>query len=153
MKQIIVMIIKKTELLNHELVDLIVASVRKENKERSSQEVAEEVCSPLMETIPTTTDMSKLREEASRKRKLECLDGSRIIPVSFQFICDPYVLLVFFTKTCTQNAAVIRLAGLVESVVGSLKWEFPLVAWTNERPLENKELNAIIGAWFTLWRD
>ncbi|GJR59450.1 DNA repair helicase XPB1-like protein [Tanacetum coccineum] len=28
-----------------------------------------------------------------------------------------------------------------------------LVPWSNERPLENKELNAIIGAWFTLWRD
>nr|GEW41584.1 reverse transcriptase domain-containing protein [Tanacetum cinerariifolium] len=27
------------------------------------------------------------------------------------------------------------------------------VPWTNERPLENRELNAIIGAWFTLWRD
>ncbi|GKB90387.1 hypothetical protein Tco_0962659, partial [Tanacetum coccineum] len=27
------------------------------------------------------------------------------------------------------------------------------VPWTNERPLENKELNAIIGARFTLWRD
>nr|GEY02245.1 ulp1 protease family, C-terminal catalytic domain-containing protein [Tanacetum cinerariifolium] len=27
------------------------------------------------------------------------------------------------------------------------------VSWTNERPLENRELNAIIGAWFTLWRD
>ncbi|GJT05329.1 hypothetical protein Tco_0839791 [Tanacetum coccineum] len=26
-----------------------------------------------------------------------------------------------------------------------------MVPWTNERPLE-KELNAIIGAWFTLWR-
>ncbi|GKD20072.1 hypothetical protein Tco_1221775, partial [Tanacetum coccineum] len=25
------------------------------------------------------------------------------------------------------------------------------VPWTNERPLENRELNAIIGAWFTLW--
>ncbi|GJT53975.1 hypothetical protein Tco_0989029, partial [Tanacetum coccineum] len=24
------------------------------------------------------------------------------------------------------------------------------VPWTNERPLENRELNAIIGAWFTL---
>ncbi|GJT03123.1 putative reverse transcriptase domain-containing protein [Tanacetum coccineum] len=129
MKQIIVMIIEKTELLNHELVDLIVTSVRKENKialpvcwqlgrevlkrcatqlkPHLPKKVAEEVCSPLMETIPSTTDMSKLREEASRKRKLECLDGSRSIPV----------------------------------------------AWTNERPLENKELNAIIGAWFTLWRD
>ncbi|GJX46863.1 hypothetical protein Tco_0272053, partial [Tanacetum coccineum] len=75
---------------------------------------------------------------------------------------------------------------LFEMVVGSLKWEFPLVnrqpedwecgyyvmkwmhdfvlkyqnenfpnvvPWSNERPLENKELNAIIGAWFTLWRD
>ncbi|GJW90487.1 probable acyl-[acyl-carrier-protein]--UDP-N-acetylglucosamine O-acyltransferase, mitochondrial [Tanacetum coccineum] len=28
-----------------------------------------------------------------------------------------------------------------------------VVPWTNERPLENRELNAIIGAWFTLWRD
>nr|GEZ58028.1 ulp1 protease family, C-terminal catalytic domain-containing protein [Tanacetum cinerariifolium] len=27
------------------------------------------------------------------------------------------------------------------------------VPWSNERPLENKELNMIIGAWFTLWRD
>ncbi|GKD25088.1 hypothetical protein Tco_1231302, partial [Tanacetum coccineum] len=27
------------------------------------------------------------------------------------------------------------------------------VLWSNERLLENKELNAIIGAWFTLWRD
>ncbi|GKB73395.1 ribonuclease H-like domain-containing protein, partial [Tanacetum coccineum] len=25
------------------------------------------------------------------------------------------------------------------------------VPWSNERPLENKELNAIIRAWFTLW--
>ncbi|GKC57256.1 probable methionine--tRNA ligase [Tanacetum coccineum] len=27
------------------------------------------------------------------------------------------------------------------------------VLWSNERPLENTELNTIIGAWFTLWRD
>ncbi|GJZ54168.1 hypothetical protein Tco_0609053 [Tanacetum coccineum] len=27
------------------------------------------------------------------------------------------------------------------------------VPWSNERLLENKELNAIIGVWFTLWRD
>ncbi|GKB87976.1 hypothetical protein Tco_0960248 [Tanacetum coccineum] len=27
------------------------------------------------------------------------------------------------------------------------------VPWSNERPLENKELNGIIGAWFTLWQD
>nr|GEZ05269.1 uncharacterized mitochondrial protein AtMg00810-like [Tanacetum cinerariifolium] len=27
------------------------------------------------------------------------------------------------------------------------------VPWSNERSLENKELNAIIIAWFTLWRD
>ncbi|GKC28437.1 hypothetical protein Tco_1035731 [Tanacetum coccineum] len=25
------------------------------------------------------------------------------------------------------------------------------VPWTNERSLENRELNAIIGVWFTLW--
>ncbi|GJZ32248.1 3-ketoacyl-CoA thiolase 2, peroxisomal [Tanacetum coccineum] len=28
-----------------------------------------------------------------------------------------------------------------------------LVLWSNERPLENKALNVIIGAWFTLWQD
>ncbi|GJU35234.1 hypothetical protein Tco_1183588 [Tanacetum coccineum] len=28
-----------------------------------------------------------------------------------------------------------------------------LVPWTNEHLLENRELNSIIGAWFTLWRD
>nr|GEX57363.1 ulp1 protease family, C-terminal catalytic domain-containing protein [Tanacetum cinerariifolium] len=71
-----------------------------------------------------------------------------------------------------------------EKVIGSLKWEFPLVnyqlgdwecgyyvmkwmndfvlkyqnenfpnivPWTNKRPLENKELIAIICGWFTLW--
>ncbi|GJX94469.1 cysteine-rich receptor-like protein kinase 8 [Tanacetum coccineum] len=27
------------------------------------------------------------------------------------------------------------------------------VPWSNEHPLENKEFNAIIGAWFTLWLD
>ncbi|GKC00473.1 hypothetical protein Tco_0986609 [Tanacetum coccineum] len=27
------------------------------------------------------------------------------------------------------------------------------VPWTNEHPFEKRELNAIIGAWFTLWRD
>ncbi|GJX97270.1 hypothetical protein Tco_0353068 [Tanacetum coccineum] len=27
------------------------------------------------------------------------------------------------------------------------------VPWSNEQPLENKELNAIIGTWFTLWLD
>ncbi|GJZ69905.1 ion channel DMI1 isoform X1 [Tanacetum coccineum] len=27
------------------------------------------------------------------------------------------------------------------------------VPWSNERPLEKKELNTIIGAWFTLWQD
>ncbi|GJT47065.1 hypothetical protein Tco_0955780 [Tanacetum coccineum] len=90
------------------------------------------------------------------------------------------------SKGSNTNEQCYRLAGLMESVVGSLKWEFPLVnrqpgewecgyyvmKWmhdfvlkyqnknflnivplSNERPLENKELNAIIGAWFTLWRD
>nr|GEY54350.1 pescadillo homolog [Tanacetum cinerariifolium] len=27
------------------------------------------------------------------------------------------------------------------------------VPWSNERPLENKELNATIDTWFTLWQD
>ncbi|GKA42430.1 pescadillo [Tanacetum coccineum] len=33
------------------------------------------------------------------------------------------------------------------------EFEHRLIPWSNERPLEKKELNAIIGAWFTLWRD
>ncbi|GJY75648.1 ulp1 protease family, C-terminal catalytic domain-containing protein [Tanacetum coccineum] len=90
------------------------------------------------------------------------------------------------SKGSNTNEQSYRLAGLVESVVGSLKWEFPLVnrqpedwecgyyvmkwmhdfvlkyqnenfpnvvPWSNEHPLENKELNAIIGAWFTLWQN
>ncbi|GJT63701.1 hypothetical protein Tco_1015181 [Tanacetum coccineum] len=86
------------------------------------------------------------------------------------------------SKGSNTNEQSYRLAGLVESVIGSLKWEFPLMnrqpedwecgyyvmkwmhdfilkyfsnvaPWSNERPLENKELNAIIGSWFTLWRD
>ncbi|GJR47616.1 ulp1 protease family, C-terminal catalytic domain-containing protein [Tanacetum coccineum] len=88
-------------------------------------------------------------------------------------------------KDSQTNENCYRLAGLVDSVVGSLKWDFPLVnrqpkdwecgyyvmkwmhdfvlkyqndnfpntvPWNNERPLDTKELNAIIGAWFTLWR-
>ncbi|GJZ18549.1 phospholipase-like protein [Tanacetum coccineum] len=41
------------------------------------KKVAEEVYSPLRETIPSSTDMSKLGNDETRKRKLECLDGSR----------------------------------------------------------------------------
>nr|GFC15755.1 ulp1 protease family, C-terminal catalytic domain-containing protein [Tanacetum cinerariifolium] len=88
-------------------------------------------------------------------------------------------------KDLQTNENCYRLAGLVDSVVGSLKWDFPLVnrqpkdwecgyyvmkwmhdfilkyqndnfpntvPWNNERPLDTKELNMIIGAWFTLWR-
>ncbi|PWA92677.1 ulp1 protease family, C-terminal catalytic domain-containing protein [Artemisia annua] len=90
------------------------------------------------------------------------------------------------SRGSSKNEETYRLAGLVESVVGGLRWEFPVVnrqpfdwecgfyvmkwmhdfvlkyqndnfpntvPWSDERPLENKELNAIIGAWFTLWRD
>ncbi|GJW60786.1 ulp1 protease family, C-terminal catalytic domain-containing protein [Tanacetum coccineum] len=90
------------------------------------------------------------------------------------------------SKGSNKNEQSYRLAGLVESVVGSLKWEFPLVnrqpgfvaktesltdgtvnlmvwhytipgktgvLWCNERPLDKKELNAVVGAWFNLWRD
>ncbi|GJU65185.1 ulp1 protease family, C-terminal catalytic domain-containing protein [Tanacetum coccineum] len=90
------------------------------------------------------------------------------------------------SKGGIKNENSYRLAGLVESVVGSLKWEFPLVnrqpgdwecgyyvmkwmqdfilkyqndnfpnivPWCNERSLDKKELNAVVGAWFNLWRD
>ncbi|GJR63363.1 phospholipase-like protein [Tanacetum coccineum] len=93
MKQIIVMIIEKTELLNRELVDLLVKSIASpvcwqlgrevlkrcatQLKPHLPKKVAEEVYSPLMETIPSTTGTSKLGNDATRKRKLECLDGSR----------------------------------------------------------------------------
>ncbi|PWA64622.1 phospholipase-like protein [Artemisia annua] len=99
MKQIMAMIIEKTELPNHKLVDLLVNSVREDNKTSSPvcwqlgrdvlmkcaaqlkphlpKKVAEEFYSPLMETIPSTTGTSRLRKDVTRKRKLECLDGSR----------------------------------------------------------------------------
>ncbi|GKA23690.1 hypothetical protein Tco_0709723 [Tanacetum coccineum] len=46
-------------------------------------------------------------------------------------ICDKDFLTAFCKHFCIQDQ----------------------VPWSNERLLENKELNAIIGAWFTLWRD
>ncbi|GJX29830.1 hypothetical protein Tco_0237909 [Tanacetum coccineum] len=49
---------------------------------------------------------------------------------------------------CVQPEPSYKL--LIRDVLHSF---IPLVPWTNERPLENKELNAIIDAWFTLWRD
>ncbi|GKB51540.1 phospholipase-like protein [Tanacetum coccineum] len=100
MKNIMTMIIEKSETLNRELVDLLVTSVRKENKIASpvcwqlggevlkncathlkphlDEKVVKEVYSSLTETIPSTTDTSKLRKDATtRKIKRECLDGSR----------------------------------------------------------------------------
>nr|GEY24182.1 putative ribonuclease H-like domain-containing protein [Tanacetum cinerariifolium] len=105
-----------------------------------------------------------------------------------------YVLLIIFPKdgrgfilnpqkNPQTNENCYRLAGLVDSVVGSLKWDFSIVnrqpkdwecgyyvmkwmhdfvlkyqndnfpntvPWNNERPLDTKELNTIIGAW-TPW--
>ncbi|GJV88421.1 putative reverse transcriptase domain-containing protein [Tanacetum coccineum] len=46
-----------------------------------------------------------------------------------------------------SNSSRIRFSMHYEVVLGCF------VPWSNERPLENNELNAIIGAWFTLWRD
>ncbi|GKB16883.1 hypothetical protein Tco_0850806, partial [Tanacetum coccineum] len=46
-----------------------------------------------------------------------------------------------------SNSSRIRFSMHYQVVLGCS------VPWSNERPLENKELNAIIGAWFTLWRD
>nr|GEV40326.1 ulp1 protease family, C-terminal catalytic domain-containing protein [Tanacetum cinerariifolium] len=86
-------------------------------------------------------------------------------------------------KDSQTNENCYRLAGLMDAVVGSLKWDFPLVnrqpkdwecgyyvmKWmhdfvlkyqndnfpnivprNNERPLDTKELNTIIGAWHIL---
>ncbi|GJU10023.1 phospholipase-like protein [Tanacetum coccineum] len=100
MKNIMTMIIEKSETLNRELVDLLVTSVRKENKIASpvcwqlggevlkncaahlkphlDEKVVKEVYSSLTETITSTTDTSKLRKDATtHKTKRECLDGSR----------------------------------------------------------------------------
>ncbi|GJZ98942.1 hypothetical protein Tco_0671493 [Tanacetum coccineum] len=41
----------------------------------------------------------------------------------------------------------------MQSAIYGVVGQVVFVPWSNERPLENKELNAIIGAWFTLWRD
>ncbi|GJS92248.1 putative reverse transcriptase domain-containing protein [Tanacetum coccineum] len=51
------------------------------------------------------------------------------------------------TIAAESNSSRIRFSMHYEVVLGCS------VPWSNERPLENKELNAIIGAWFTLWRD
>ncbi|GKF38433.1 hypothetical protein Tco_0118494, partial [Tanacetum coccineum] len=56
------------------------------------------------------------------------------------------------SKISALHQMVIWWAGLMRGVV-SIALAFKQVPWTNERPLENKELNTIIGAWFTLWRD
>ncbi|GJV05935.1 putative reverse transcriptase domain-containing protein [Tanacetum coccineum] len=51
---------------------------------------------------------------------------------------------LFGVASCRQPAVIFV------DEIDSLMSQVP---WTNERPLENRELNAIIGAWFTLWRD
>ncbi|GJZ67714.1 ulp1 protease family, C-terminal catalytic domain-containing protein [Tanacetum coccineum] len=51
------------------------------------------------------------------------------------------------TIAAESNSSRIRFSMHYEVVLGCS------VPWSNERPLENKEFNAIIGAWFTLWRD
>ncbi|GKB03592.1 hypothetical protein Tco_0831735 [Tanacetum coccineum] len=51
------------------------------------------------------------------------------------------------TIAAESNSSRIRFSMHYQVVLGCS------VPWSNERPLENKELNAIIGAWFTLWRD
>nr|GEY67738.1 ulp1 protease family, C-terminal catalytic domain-containing protein [Tanacetum cinerariifolium] len=50
----------------------------------------------------------------------------------------------------------VRLATVVNMLVFPSLFDVRLatvVPWTNEHPLENRELNAVIGTWFTLWRD
>nr|GEX07816.1 hypothetical protein [Tanacetum cinerariifolium] len=51
------------------------------------------------------------------------------------------------TIAAKSNSSRIRFSMYYQVVLGCS------VPWSNERPLENKELNAIIGDWFTLWRD
>nr|GEU60897.1 phospholipase-like protein [Tanacetum cinerariifolium] len=98
MKKIMTMIIEESELQNRELVDLLVTSVRKENeisspvcwqlggevfkkftaklKPHLQEKVAKKAHNHLTDTNPSITDSSKLMTDATRKRKLECLDGS-----------------------------------------------------------------------------
>ncbi|GJU65385.1 hypothetical protein Tco_1247220 [Tanacetum coccineum] len=54
---------------------------------------------------------------------------------------------VYLISKAESNSSRIRFSMHYQVVLGCS------VPWSNERPLENKELNAIIGAWFTLWRD
>ncbi|GJR80281.1 hypothetical protein Tco_0151066 [Tanacetum coccineum] len=56
------------------------------------------------------------------------------------------------SKISALHQMVIWWAGLMRGVV-SIALAFKQVPWINELPLENKELNTIIGAWFTLWRE
>ncbi|GJY77149.1 phospholipase-like protein [Tanacetum coccineum] len=99
MKKILTIIIEESEPLNLELVDLLVASVRKENQIISPvcwelgnkvikkcaaklkpflrDKLAKEVYESLGETIPSTTNTSKVMKNTTHKRKRKCLDGIR----------------------------------------------------------------------------
>ncbi|GKB26109.1 phospholipase-like protein, partial [Tanacetum coccineum] len=96
MKKIMTVIIKESKPLNFKLVKLIVRCIRRENQTPSSRRLGGYVlknCAAqlkpylpdrmvnefhdfLGETIPSTTDMSNLRKDTTRKRKLDCLEGS-----------------------------------------------------------------------------
>nr|GEU29354.1 cleavage and polyadenylation specificity factor subunit 1 [Tanacetum cinerariifolium] len=65
-------------------------------------------------------------------------------------------VLLFSVENGTEVWLKVELAKMsefVENCTKLISGGYNLVPWTNERPLENRELNAIIGAWFTLWRD
>ncbi|GJY21830.1 RNA polymerase II subunit 5-mediating protein homolog isoform X1 [Tanacetum coccineum] len=89
-----------------------------------------------------------------------------------RIVCDEVLLGegYYADRTSKQTVEILKRRGkYIESqienlngIIKDLKFEasfFDKTAteaaapWSNERSLENKELNAIIGAWFTLCRD
>ncbi|GJU27356.1 ulp1 protease family, C-terminal catalytic domain-containing protein [Tanacetum coccineum] len=63
-----------------------------------------------------------------------------------------YVLFIFWILRRNQCFIPRTTTGLLDLWIhnvlgGSLKWELPTIPWGEERRLENKELDAVIGAW------
>ncbi|GJY50507.1 hypothetical protein Tco_0441354 [Tanacetum coccineum] len=65
---------------------------------------------------------------------------------------EPYAIRVNkeVFRQADESYFAINATDIIELLTNK---ELEIVPWSNESPFEKKELNAIIGAWFTLWRD
>nr|GEX82686.1 homeobox protein knotted-1-like LET6 isoform X1 [Tanacetum cinerariifolium] len=67
----------------------------------------------------------------------------------WQYLCGKYI----GTRTRRLISILKKDWKQVTKEEKNFLWSNIKVPWSNEHPLENKELNAIIIAWVTLWRD